>query len=29
MDDFVNVIKKDSEVRVELNGMLDSYNSLP
>ena len=29
MDDFVNVIKKDPKVRIEINDMLDRYNRLP
>ena len=29
MDNFVNVIKKDPEVRVKIKDMLDSYNRLP
>ena len=29
MDDFINVIKKDSQIRVKINYMLDRYNWLP
>ena len=29
MDDFVNVINKDPEVRIKINDMLDRYNRLP
>ena len=28
MDDFLNVIKKDSQVRIKIKGMLDRYNKL-
>ena len=28
-DDFVNVIKKDPEVQVKINDMLDRYKRLP
>ena len=28
-DDFVNVVRKDPKVRVEINDMLDRYNRLP
>ena len=28
MDDFLNVIKKDRQVRVKINDMLDRYNRL-
>ena len=29
MDDFINVIKKDFQIRVKINDMLDRYNRLP
>ena len=29
MDDFINVIKKNPEVRIKINDMLDRYNRLP
>ena len=29
MDNFINVIKKDPKVRVEINDLLDRYNCLP
>ena len=29
MDAFINVIRKDSKVRIEINDMLDRYNRLP
>ena len=29
MDDFVNVIRKDSKVRIRINGTLDRYMRLP
>ena len=29
MDDFVNVFKRDPNVRVKINDMLDRYNGLP
>ena len=29
MDDFINVIKKDSRIRVKINDMLDKYDRLP
>ena len=29
MDDFINVIKKDPQVRIKVNNMLDRYNRLP
>ena len=29
MDAFINVIKKDTKVRVKINDMLDRYNRLP
>ena len=29
MDDFINVIKKDKQVRVKINDTLDRYNRLP
>ena len=29
MDDFVNVIEKDPQVRVKMNDMLNRYNRLP
>ena len=29
MDDFINVIKKDSQIRVKINDMLDKLNRLP
>ena len=29
MDDFINVIKKDSRLRNKINDMLDRYNRLP
>ena len=29
MDAFINVIKKDSKVRVKINNLLDRYNRLP
>ena len=29
MDDSINVIKKDPQVRVEINDMSDRYNRLP
>ena len=28
MDDFINVIKKDSQVCIKINNMLDRYNRL-
>ena len=28
MDDFINVIKNDSQIRVKINHMLDRYNRL-
>ena len=28
-NDFVNVIRKDPEVRIKINDMLDRYNRLP
>ena len=29
MDDLINVIKKDPQVRVKMNDMLDRFNRLP
>ena len=29
MDAFINVIKKDPEVRIEMNNILDGSNRLP
>ena len=29
MDDFINVIKKNLQVRSKINDMLDGYNRLP
>ena len=29
MDDFLNVIKEDPQVRIKINDMLDRYNRLP
>ena len=29
MDDFINVIKKDPQVRIKINNVLDRYNRLP
>ena len=29
MNDYVNVIKKDSKVRIKINDKLDRYNRLP
>ena len=29
MEDFINVIKKDSQIRVKINDMLDRSNRLP
>ena len=29
MDDFINVIKKDPQVRIKINDMLDRYIRLP
>ena len=29
MNDFINVIKKDPQVRVKINDMLNSYKRLP
>ena len=29
MDDFINVIKKDPQVRVKINVMLNRYKKLP
>ena len=29
MDDFIKVIKRDPEVRIKLNDMLDRFNRLP
>ena len=29
MNDFINVIKKDSQVRYKINDVLDRYNRLP
>ena len=29
MEDFINVIRKDPKVRVQINDMLDRYNRLP
>ena len=29
MDDFIKVIKKDPQLRIKINDMLDRYNSLP
>ena len=29
MDDFLNVIKKDPQVRIKVNDMLDRYIRLP
>ena len=29
MDDFINVIKKDSKIRIKINNMLDRYDRLP
>ena len=29
MDDFINVIKKHSQIRAKINDMLDRYNRLP
>ena len=29
MDDFINVIRKDPEVRVKINDVLDRYKRLP
>ena len=29
MQDFINVIRKDPNVRVKINDMLDRYNKLP
>ena len=29
MDDFVNVIKRDPKVRIEINDLLDRYIRLP
>ena len=28
MDDFVNTIKKDPQIRVKINDLLDRYNGL-
>ena len=29
MEDFINVIRKDSKVRIKINDTLDRYNRLP
>ena len=29
MEDFINVIRKDPEVRIKINDTLDRYNRLP
>ena len=29
MDDFINVIEKDPQVRIKINDMLDRYMRLP
>ena len=29
MDDFIDVIREDTKVRIKLNDMLDRYNRLP
>ena len=29
MDDFTNIFKKDPQVQIKINGMLDRYNRLP
>ena len=29
MDDFMNVIEKNSKVRIKINDMLERYNRLP
>ena len=29
MDDSINVIKKDPQVRIKMNNMIDRYNRLP
>ena len=29
MDDFINVIKKDPQIRIKINDMLDRCNRLP
>ena len=29
MKDFIDVIKKDSQVRIKINDMIDRYNRLP
>ena len=29
MDDFINVIKKDPQVRIKINDTLDKFNRLP
>ena len=29
MDDFINVIKKNPQIRIKMNNMLDRYNRLP
>ena len=29
MDAFINVIRKDPQVRIKINDMLDRYNRLP
>ena len=29
MDDFINVIKKDPQIRIKINDMLNRYNRLP
>ena len=29
MDDFINVIKKDTQIRYKINDILDRYNRLP
>ena len=29
MEDFINVIRKDSKVRIRINDTLDRYNRLP
>ena len=29
MNDFINVIKEDLQVQINIRGMLDKYNTLP
>ena len=29
MDEFINVIKKDPQVRIKIHNLLDRYNRLP